>query len=95
MGIAWQDVLLHVDLNAVSKELLAAIAGGKSSAQKTLALSLNQVIVMVATGAFWSKPCHMHPSDAEMSLLRGRFAFKLHTSPSLYVLDPGQTFFVS
>ena len=94
MGIAWQDVLLHVDLNAVSKELLAAIAGGKSSAQKTLAMSLNQVIVMVATGAFWAKPCHMHPSDAEMSLLQGRFAFKLHTSPSLYVLDPGQTFFV-
>ena len=94
MGIAWQDLLSSVDLNVIRKELLAEIVSGKTSAQKTLAMSLNQVIVMVATGAGWAKPCHMHPSDAQMSLLQGRFAFKLHTSSDPYVLNPGDYFLV-
>ena len=94
MGISWKDMLSSVDLEAVKKELLAAIAAGKDTAQKTLALSLNQVIVMVATKAGWHKRCHVHPSDAHLTVLQGRFVFKIHTSSRKFVLDAGDLFLV-
>lgn len=94
LGVAWQNMLVSVNLGDEKKNLLAAIQGGKDLAEKTLTMSLNQVIVMVATKAGWKKPCHMHPSDAYMTVLQGSFKFKLHTLTREHVLKPGDTFLV-
>jgi len=94
LGIAGLETFTLKQLDMIKTRLLDSLSMEHEIVQSTLAMTLDQVIVMIAARAGWKKRCHMHTSDANMIVVQGSFYFKLHDSENDHVVNVGDRFLV-